>query len=210
MREDKKKKWENFWYYHKVHVLLAAAALLVVCYFAFADRLTEKPDYSVLYVGMYEPDQAVLNAAGESLAALGTDLNGDGKVVVSLHRCIVDLEAVDQGNSENPQRDQANLAALEGDLGMCQSGIVLTDEPLALQNHSMLMQYLDGSCPAEDAADIEHMFYEFSDIFGSLPGGETLYIGMRRWWTKEQEQELSADFALWEKVKDYMSKQDRQ
>lgn len=56
MCPDTKKKWGNFWYYHKVHVLLGAATLLVVCYFAFTDRLIEKPDYSVLYVGMQEPD----------------------------------------------------------------------------------------------------------------------------------------------------------
>lgn len=164
----------------------------------------------MIYVGMHEPDQAVCNAAAESLAALGTDVNGDGKVVVSIHRCIVDLAAVDQGTSENPERDQANLAALEGDIGMCQSGIVLTDEPLALQKHSMLMRYLDGSFPEEGVADIEHMFYEFDDIFGELPDDAKLYIGMRRWWTKEQEQELSADLALWEEVEDYRAKQDRQ
>lgn len=210
MRQNTKKKWENFWFYHKIHILLGAAAVFVVCYFVFADGLTEKPDYSVLYVGTQEPDQAVCSAAEECLAALGTDLNGDGKVVVSLHRCIVDLAATDQGTSENPQRDQANLAALEGDIGLCQSGIVLTDEPLALQNHSTLMQYLDGSCPAEGADDVAQMFYEFDEIFGELPGDAKLYIGMRRWWTKEQEQELSEDLALWEKVKDCTAKQDRQ
>lgn len=192
-------KVKNFWFYHKFHVLMVVLALALIGYFLFTDSLTEEADYSVLYVSPNQPDEALEQALTESLSALGTDQNGDGKVVVTLHKCILDLAVLDAGQSQYPEQDQSNLAALEGDLSTCQSGIVLTDTPQALQNHSELMLSLDGNAP-ENGETVDKLFLSWDDIFEPLPEGTNLYIGMRRWWTEGQQEKLADDLSLWEAV----------
>lgn len=39
-----KEKWKTWWWYHKVHVLIAAAALGVILYSVLPGLLTAKPD----------------------------------------------------------------------------------------------------------------------------------------------------------------------
>ncbi len=192
-------KVKNFWFYHKFHVLLGVLALALAGYFLFTDSLTEKADYSVLYVSPNEPGEALEEALTASLSALGTDQNGDGKVVVTLHKCILDLAALDAGQSQYPEQERSNLAALEGDLASCQSGIILTDTPEALQAHSVLMLGLDGNAP-EDEEGVDKLFLSWKDVFETLPEGSSLSIGMRRWWTKGQKEKLAADLSLWEAV----------
>jgi len=192
-------KVKNFWFYHKFHVLIAFLALALVGYFLLTDSLTEKADYSVLYVSPNEPDEALEQALTASLSSLGTDQNGDGKVVVTLHKCVLDLAALDAGQSQYPEQERSNLAALEGDLAACQSGIVLTDTPEALQNHSDLMLRLDGKTP-ETGDGIDTLFLQWDKVFEPLPEGTRLYICMRRWWTEGQRESLTKDLSLWEAV----------
>lgn len=119
--------------------------------------------------------------------------------MVTLHKCILDLAALDAGQSQYPEQERSNLAALEGDLASCQSGIVLTDIPEALQNHSELMLGLDGN-PPEDGDGVDKLFFSWEDVFDPLPEGMNLSIGMRRWWTDGQKEKLTADLSLWEAV----------
>ena len=53
INDDKKKKWDNFWYYYKYHVL--AGAFVLVCIIIFAKDMMSKIDYDycVSVIGNY-------------------------------------------------------------------------------------------------------------------------------------------------------------
>lgn len=194
---------KNWWFYHRFHVLLVVVALALCGYFALTDKTVEDGDYSVLYVTPQEPTEEIRAMIADQISAFGEDINGDGKVSVTTHLCTVDLAAVDANKSENPERDQANLTALEMDLSVCQSGIIVTDTPQALQNHSGIMCYLDGSVPEEGAANWEEMFLPWNSVLPSFPGSDALYVGMRRCWTPAQEETLKNDLLLWKRIQAY-------
>ena len=74
----------NWWHYHWYYVVLIAAALLAVGYFVW-NRVTEvRPDYTVAVVSRTDPDTAFLSQLETQLEALAGDVNGDGKVKVTV------------------------------------------------------------------------------------------------------------------------------
>lgn len=74
----------NWWHYHWYYVVLIAAALLAVGYFVW-NRVTEvQPDYTVAVVSRTDPDTAFLSQLETRLEALAGDVNGDGKVKVTV------------------------------------------------------------------------------------------------------------------------------
>lgn len=91
--EEKKKKWDNFWYYYKYHVL--AGLFVVVCIVVFVKDMMAKVDYDyhVSVVGRYaipDEDKAVLQNWFEEQ---GKDLNGDGEIHVDIaDYCLPDEE----------------------------------------------------------------------------------------------------------------------
>lgn len=82
MNDEHQKKWENFWYYYKFHVL--AVAFVVFCLVIYIHDMVSKVsyDYTVAFVGSYsltEEDKGKLeNWFNEN----AQDLNGDGEVHV--------------------------------------------------------------------------------------------------------------------------------
>lgn len=82
--EEAKKKWKNFWYYYKYHVL--AGVFVLVCIIIFAKDMMAKIDYDycVSIVGNHavpEEDKAALQKWFEERAE---DLNEDGEVHVQV------------------------------------------------------------------------------------------------------------------------------
>ena len=81
----KKEKAANWWYYHRVHVFIAAAVLAVAVWLAADFFGRTLPDYQIaLVTEQYIPD-AVLSELGGALSAFGQDLNGDGQPVVQVN-----------------------------------------------------------------------------------------------------------------------------
>ena len=96
-------KLSNFWYYHKYHVIIAVVAVAVLIYLSTSLVMKEKYDYEIICVlqnpvitrengdylsdgsgektYIYEEDSDYLKRYLESV---GDDLNGDGKVTVSI------------------------------------------------------------------------------------------------------------------------------
>ena len=76
--EEKRRNW---WDYHKWHVVLA-----LVCLVFAADLVSDvvhnarnKPDYKIAYVGSTDLPEDTARALETALAALGEDLNGNGR-----------------------------------------------------------------------------------------------------------------------------------
>lgn len=75
-----KEKWDNFWYYHKWHLVIGAVAAVLVIYFVHDMVTKTEPDISVTLVS----DKTVLTTVGQGflesdLAAMSEDVNGSGK-----------------------------------------------------------------------------------------------------------------------------------
>ena len=84
INDDKKKKWDNFWYYYKYHVL--AGAFVLFCVIVFVKDMMAKVDYDycISVIGNHpvqEEDTQVLQDWFEEHAE---DLNEDGEIHVQI------------------------------------------------------------------------------------------------------------------------------
>lgn len=117
---DYRKKLQNFWFYHKTHLLIALAVVLVLGYFAIQKASTTAPDYHIGLVRSIPCTDAELQSLEDIFTAAGTDDNGDGQVLVQIHTYYVDLA----GDTPN-----ANVVqALDADLIGGMSGIFLLED----------------------------------------------------------------------------------
>ncbi len=80
------KSWlENFWYHHKVGTLIGTFALVALTILIVSTVTRERPDYTAVMVtenGLFPDEVTYLEGI---LAQYGEDINGDGKVVVSIN-----------------------------------------------------------------------------------------------------------------------------
>jgi len=102
--------WENFWYHHKwtfwgcVFAAVVATVLVV-------QLVTRDPaDYQVLLMTKQTHMEADVTAMEQLLAQYGKDLDGDGKVEVSIQNCRIAKDTNQQYNS-GFQMVQAHLMA---------------------------------------------------------------------------------------------------
>lgn len=117
---DYRAKLENFWFYYKKHLLIALAVLLVLGYLTVQQLGTDEPDYHIGLVRELPCTDAELQSLEAMFTAAGTDVNGDGQVLVQLHTYYADL-AGDAPGAEVVQ-------ALDADLIGNVSGIFLLED----------------------------------------------------------------------------------
>ena len=112
-KEDRKKKWDNFWYYYKYHVLIGAFALF--CIITFAKDMLGKVsyDYDIGFLGDYsllEEDRIKME---EWFTKNGTDLNKDGEVHVQIGDYFIPSEGQ---NGYDPQMVMAGQTKFTADV----------------------------------------------------------------------------------------------
>ena len=122
-------KLSNFWYYHKYHVIIAVVAVAVLIYLSTSLVMKEKYDYEIICVlqnpvitrengdylsdgsdektYIYEEDSDYLKRYLESV---GDDLNGDGKVTVSIS--YINIEGNRETATEIQKHKEQILTAL--------------------------------------------------------------------------------------------------
>ena len=82
----KEQRRQNWWHYHKWHVLIGAAVVLSGLDWVWNALTRVTPDYQIAYVGSAPLSQEGAAAWEARLAALGADCDGDGKVVVQVNQ----------------------------------------------------------------------------------------------------------------------------
>lgn len=84
MKEETRKKWDNFWYYYKYHVL--AGAFILFCISIFVKDMVGKVDYdyTIACVGDYGVAQEDNQKLQKWFEEHAEDLNGDGEVHVEI------------------------------------------------------------------------------------------------------------------------------
>lgn len=128
--EQLRKKLQNFWFYYKIPLLVALAAVLVLGYLRIQTHSTVRPDYHIGLVREIPCTDAELQTLKGTFSAAGKDLNGDGEIVVQIHTYYVNLA----DTSENAGVSNAEaVQALDADLIGNVSGIFLLEDVATFQ-----------------------------------------------------------------------------
>lgn len=175
--EDPKKKWENFWYYHRLHVLIAAAVLLLAGFFVWQSLQSVTPDYTVGMITETQCPDSVVQQFQNAMQKYGKDLNGDGKVVVQVVPYTIARAQGGSGGTSSgqaladPQMQEAMQIKLAADLTTGTSMIFLTDDASfrSQESKNHLFAYLDGSTPPDTETDYGKMRVSV-EMCPGLPG----------------------------------------
>jgi hypothetical protein len=134
-----KKKWDNYWYYYKIHTIVAVIAIIVVAYLVRQCATRVDPDV-VFVVATQNPvlTSEQQTAMQDYLQKLTADVNKDGKKVV---QCDF-LTFNDSGTAE---AEQAKLVA---DLSSENNVIYIMDET------TVKPMLADGNQPFAKVSDI--------------------------------------------------------
>lgn len=139
-------KLKNFWFYHKNHVLIGLAVLLVLAYLGVQKARTVQPDYHIGLVRSVPCTDQELQALETRFTAAGEDLNGDGEILIKIHTYYVDLA------DSSPDAGVSNaevVQALDADLIGGMSGIFLLEDVDTFQQ--ITNGILADSCAAFDS-----------------------------------------------------------
>ncbi|HIY20309.1 MAG TPA: hypothetical protein H9841_00215 [Candidatus Flavonifractor merdigallinarum] len=211
-------KRANWWYYHKWQVLLGTGVFAVVLYLVARGlgfgQVT--PDYQVAYVGSAALPEDTVAALESALADLGTDCNGDGRVVVRLNQYVMG-----DNSGEGAVYAYASSTKLMADLDACDSYFFLLEDPAAFQENYQILRRLDGSLPEETDGDYESCCLSWSacPALRELPlGGYTknilnqeitgdsqellapLFVARRGFWTEHLSHFPEECDALWDAI----------
>jgi len=212
-----RQKRANWWYYHKWYVL-GGAVLLAVAVYLLARALgigETKPDYQAAYVGSAALPEDTAAALEASLAALGTDCNGDGQVVVRLNQYVL---GDDTGDALYAYAESTKLMA---DLDACDSYFFLLEDPEGFQESYQVLRRLDGTDSDSGDSGAEDCCLLWSDcpVLRDLPlGGYTetllgqeisgdsqellsgLALARRGFWTEKTARDTPQCGALWDTI----------
>ena len=208
-RSEKRKNW---WHYHKWHMVIGAVLVLMGASILYQSLEIGKvkPDYQFAYVGTNPLPEDTAAALERSLAAFGTDANGDGQVVVTLRQYIL--------NSEDPQTAMAGQVQLMSDLTGCESVFFLLEDPERFQRDYLTLCKRDGSLPEEGDDSAEGTYWLWSqcpvlagmelggysyNLLGETVSGDSgellsgLAVARRGFWTEKDAPYPEECGALW-------------
>ncbi len=214
-RSEKAKNW---WYYHKGAVLVGAVVLLCAAWVLHDVLSQETPDYRVAWVGQASLSGDTVTALQDALAQYGTDLDGDGQVTVQINQYILDLSSQNDDQGADPYNKMAAMTRLSADMSEGVNQLYLLEDPESFVATTGALLYLDGSQPADGAADWQNMVYRWSDCpvlaaldlesdavaatgEGALSGGDLLagaYVGHCGAWSDTQIENQEGGEAFWQ------------
>ena len=139
----------SHWFSYNWGWLLGAAAVIALIAFQLCTNSRDpKPDYVISWVGASSLSEEEVSAISTAAAQAGADQNGDGQVVVSVYQYIVDFTlSPDDNRYQNSYAEHLKLMA---HIQSAESYLYRMDNPEDLQASTGVLQYLDGTIPAED------------------------------------------------------------
>ena len=121
---DRKKQWKTWWWYHKIHVLIAASAIAVILYSILPGIFAVKPDYSVALITTEGIPEETMAALRERFEQVADDANGDGAIFVDVVHYGADLTGETEGTV-----NYLEASRLDADLVGKVSSVFLLDHP---------------------------------------------------------------------------------
>lgn len=148
----RKEKWDNWWDYHKWHVVLGTAAVLFVgnLIWSWITKVEPEPDYGVAYVGSGTLSDETVEALEQRFAELGQDLNGDGQVWVRVSQ--YRIYAADE-SEQDFYGSYAGVIQMMADFEDNTSFFFLLDDPVEFQTDYEALAYPDGTIPEPGTID---------------------------------------------------------
>lgn len=150
-----KGKWENFWYYHKFHLLIGLIVIALIYSFVYELTTKEEPDYQIGVLTETKFSDEAAAVLEQKIARYGEDLNGDGRVIVRVNPYFIVME---EGKEvSDPSLQMASVAKFLSDLETGDSMIFLTDDT-SFQGHQKsreMFSNLDGTVPEVGAGQNE-------------------------------------------------------
>lgn len=186
-----KEKWNNWWHFHKWHVVIALAAVLFVAALIrdVVRNINNEPDYQLAYIGTVSLQDETVAALEEALAELGEDRTGDGRVLVQVNQYLVDDEVM----------GYAAQVQLWVDAENCDSFVFLMEDPVQVQEKYEILAYPDGTAPEEGSTPSEDLWYSWAEcpvLMERQPELSELYVARRV--VRKDSDKLESDVAFWE------------
>lgn len=172
-------KGKNWWYYHKVHLLVGIALIAILASILHSVLFRVEPDYTVALMTSYSMPQVGRSELERCISAYADDRNGDGRVTVSVVNYVFSNSV--PANGEEAQIQQGEVTKFIADCSVNQSMIFLHDEEAfeAMKaNFDGLFRYNDGSSMPDGANDFENVmrpcseFSAFSEFTPETAEGE--------------------------------------
>lgn len=116
---DIKKRLSNYWYYYKVHTIVAVFCVIVLAVMLSQCATKERYDYSLTLYMSKPMNEMITSQMAEELEKYGEDLNSDGVVTVEIVNC-------SYGDNDNVRMNQ--IAKLQTRLTMSESILFIVDE----------------------------------------------------------------------------------
>lgn len=204
---------KNWWDYHKWHVVIGVVLAGFIINIFWTALSQVKPDYQIAFVGSYLLPDETAAALENRFAELGEDLNGDGKVVVTLVQYVGSAD-IDAGMAT------ASSVSLMGDVLECESYFFLLEDPESFQETYHTLCYLDGSLPEEgDSAEGTYLKWTQCPVLTGMDLGEYtvsvleesasgssqdflagVYFARRGFWNGKKAEYQEGFEALWDKL----------
>ncbi len=137
-------KFQNWFYYNKWWLLVAAIILYVVgtMVWNILGIGQVRPDVCVAYVGSRKLPEECISALEKALADFGSDINGDGVVKVQISQHIT-------ADGENIMYGYAASVTVLADITQGESYFFLLEDPDTFQKEFQILANPDGSIPDE-------------------------------------------------------------
>lgn len=215
----RRERWNNWWDYNLKWVLIIA---LVGGFFAYCligqYFFTEQADYNVAVVTPYFMPEDTVNALQEQLALYGSDLNGDGKTVVTVNVYTVSYGSADESESD-AYLTMAGTTKLAADVQGSLSSVYILYDPDGFEAATGTLRYLDGGLPVSGSdGDWWNMVYRWADcpVLAGLDLGDyspdstqnasgssqeymsRYYVGMRGAWNSGSAESIADGEVLWQ------------
>ena len=211
--KDKRKNW---WYYHKVHLLVGIIVVGLVGSFIYSMVTKVNPDYTIGLLTSYSMPSNGLDQLEQCITPYADDRNGDGQVVVRLNQYVMG-----DSSGEGAVYAYAGSTRLMADLEARDSYFFLLEDPAVFQENYQILRRLDGSLPKETDQDYESCYPCWSDcpVLQALPLGEytgkilnqelrgdsqallaPLFVARRGFWTERTCSYSQECDALWEEI----------
>ena len=215
----RRQRLENWFYYHKLWVLIGLVILWVVgsmLWNVLGIGQTE-PDVRILYVGSRQLPQDCVRSLEQALAAFAEDSNGDGTVTVVVTQCVTTSD----GALDNQLYGYGSEITVLADITEGESHFFLLEDPVDFQLSFQILANLDGSAPAEDDFKAMDKVYRWTDCpaLASLELGsyedrylditetgevqdllKDLYLGRRYFLDPDQQENPEADNNFWQAI----------
>lgn len=145
-------KWRDLWGRYRIHILLAAVAVIVLCSLLFPLLTRAVPDYKVVLITSYTMPSEGVDQLEELLARYADDRNGDGQTLVT-------VAAYNFPSSMDTQRRENAMLRLKADCASNEAQIFLYEEAGFQEAQEVLeglLLYNDGTPMGEGATDFEN------------------------------------------------------